>query len=116
MNWDSTGWLWHEITSRQQYLQKLPAPDRTLPIRYNRATRKPTVIEMNETVGGVCAYFCPENAIQLIETPTRTVRVVQSRLRGVEHPSLPYCPRDDPLECCRHLSGNRKIDMGVIMG
>ncbi len=28
---------------------------------------------------GVCAYFCPENAIRMMETPTRTVRVVQPK-------------------------------------
>jgi MinD superfamily P-loop ATPase len=28
---------------------------------------------------GVCAHFCPSNSIRLIQTPPRTVRVVQTR-------------------------------------
>jgi len=35
----------------EQIAQKLPAPDRTMPIRTNRATQKTTVIDINESPG-----------------------------------------------------------------
>lgn len=40
------------ITPEQyaEVIKKLPAPDRTMPIRFNRATKKPTVIAVNQDV------------------------------------------------------------------
>ncbi|MBU4317806.1 MAG: 4Fe-4S binding protein [Proteobacteria bacterium] len=34
----------------QEIIQMMPAPDRTVPIRFNKATGKPTVIDINENV------------------------------------------------------------------
>jgi ferredoxin len=42
-----------QITDEQlkQFIQKMPAPDRTMPIRYNKATKETTIIDMNEDLG-----------------------------------------------------------------
>lgn len=42
-----------QLTPEQyaEIIKKLPAPDRTMPIRINKATKKPTVIEINEDAG-----------------------------------------------------------------